>query len=47
MKKLEEIYDPNFAETSFGFRPGTRVHDALDDLYMAITTKPIDYLMQT
>ena len=42
---LEEIYDPNFAETSFGFRPGTRAHDALDDLYMAITTKPIDYIL--
>lgn len=33
---LESIYDPLFLPQSYGFRPNTRAHDALDALYMGI-----------
>ena len=29
MQKLEPIFDPEFSESSFGFRPGRSAHDAL------------------
>ena len=42
---LENIYDPSFKGMSYGFRPGTRAHDALDALYVAITTKNVNYIL--
>ncbi len=42
---LENIYEPKFKGVSYGFRPGTRAHDALDAVYMAITTKNVNYIL--
>ena len=42
---LENIYEPKFRGVSYGFRPGTRAHDALDAVYMAITTKNVNYIL--
>ena len=30
---LESIYEPNFLDCSYGFRPGRGCHDAVKDLY--------------
>lgn len=42
---LEQIYEPVFEGLSYGFRPYTRAHDALDALAMAITTKEVNYVL--
>jgi len=42
---LENIYEAKFKGVSYGFRPGTRAHDALDAVYMAITTKNVNYIL--
>lgn len=42
---LESIYEPIFSGVSYGFRPGTRAHDALDALYIAITTRNVNYIL--
>jgi len=42
---LENIYEPRFLGLSYGFRPGTRAHDALDAVYVAITEKNVNYVL--
>ena len=42
---LEEIYEPKFVGVSYGFRPNTRAHDALDAVYVAITEKNVNYIL--
>lgn len=42
---LEAIYEPVFSGQSYGFRPDTRAHDALDALYLGIKTRKINYIL--
>ena len=42
---LEQIYEPIFEGLSYGFRPNTRAHDALDALAVAIETKEVNYIL--
>ena len=42
---LEAIYENDFLGFSYGFRPGRSQHDALDALYMAITTRKVGYVL--
>lgn len=42
---LEQIYEPVFENFSYGFRPDTRAHDALDALAVTIETKEVNYIL--
>ena len=42
---LAAIYENDFLGFSYGFRPGRSQHDALDALYMAITTRKVGYVL--
>jgi group II intron reverse transcriptase/maturase len=42
---LSAIYEVDFLERSYGFRPGRRCHDALDRLYMDITTRKVSWIV--
>jgi len=42
---LNQIYEPQFLGFSYGFRPGRSPHDALDALYVAITTGKANWLL--
>jgi group II intron reverse transcriptase/maturase len=42
---LEAIYEKDFVGFSYGFRPGRSQHDALDALYMAITTRKVSWVL--
>lgn len=42
---LEAIYEVDFLGFSYGFRPGRSQHNALDALYMAITTKRVNWVL--
>lgn len=42
---LEAIYEVDFVGFSYGFRPGRSQHDALDALYMAITTRKVGWVL--
>jgi len=42
---LEAIYEADFLGFSYGFRPGRSQHNALDALYMAITTKRVNWVL--
>ena len=44
-KILEAIFEGDFADVSFGFRPNRSCHDALNVLDKAIMTKPINYVV--
>ena len=41
---LESIYEPVFIETSYGFRPKRRCHDALRPLNTEVMTKPVNWI---
>ena len=41
---LEAIYEPVFIETSYGFRPKRRCHDALRQLNSEVMTKPVNWI---
>ena len=43
---LEAIFEVNFLEVSYGFRPQRSCHDALDRLDKAIMTKPVNYIVE-
>lgn len=43
---LEVIYENDFKGFSYGFRPGRRQHDALDAVYMAITTRKVSWVLE-
>lgn len=44
-KILEAIYEQDFVEVSFGFRPNRSCHDALEVVDKAIMTRPINYVV--
>lgn len=43
---LNAIYEVDFLDTSYGFRPNRSCHDALDRLYNDITRKPVNYIIE-
>ena len=42
---LNQIWEEDFLDFSYGFRPGRSQHDALDDLYVGITSRKVDYVL--
>ena len=44
-KILEAIYEVDFEDFSYGFRPGKSCHSALDKLNKVIMTKPINHIV--
>jgi group II intron reverse transcriptase/maturase len=42
---LNAIYEVDFKGFSYGFRPGRSQHKALDALYVAITTKKVNWIL--
>lgn len=42
---LEAIYEVDFLGFSYGFRPGRSQHDALDAVFMAITTRKVSWVL--
>lgn len=45
-KLLEPIFEVDFKDVSYGFRPNRNCHQALDVLDKAIMTKPINYVVE-
>lgn len=45
-KILEQIYEAEFLDVSYGFRPGLSCHDAVKTLDKAVMTKPINYIVE-
>jgi len=46
MRVLEQIYEADFTEGSFGYRPGRTQHDALDELGRTIQQKKVSYVVE-
>jgi RNA-directed DNA polymerase len=42
---LNQIYEEDFRGFSYGFRPGRSQHQALDALYVGITRKKVDFVL--
>lgn len=42
---LSQIYEKDFKGFSYGFRPGRSAHDALDALYVGVTERPIQWVI--
>jgi RNA-directed DNA polymerase len=42
---LNAIYEPEFLGFSYGFRPGRNQHDALDTLWVGISTKRVKWIL--
>lgn len=42
---LNAIYETDFLGFSYGFRPGRSQHDALDSLYVGLTTKKVNWVL--
>jgi hypothetical protein len=42
---LNAIYEEDFADFSYGFRPGRSQHDALDQLYLGIYGKKVNWVL--
>jgi RNA-directed DNA polymerase len=42
---LNQIYEEDFRGFSYGFRPGRNQHKALDALYVAITRKKVNWML--
>jgi len=42
---LNAVYEPEFLGFSYGFRPGRSQHDALDALWVGISTKPVNWIL--
>jgi len=45
-KILESIYETDFLDCSYGFRPGKSCHDSVNALDKTIMTKPINYVVE-
>lgn len=43
---LEQIYEADFIEGSYGYRPGRTQHDALDELGRTIQRKKVSYVVE-
>ncbi|NQE05631.1 hypothetical protein C5S32_07160 [ANME-1 cluster archaeon GoMg1] len=44
-KILEAIFEEDFSDASYGFRPNRSCHDALDQVDNIIMTKPVNYVV--
>lgn len=44
-KVLEQVYEADFLGFSYGFRPGRSQHDALDALYIGITDRKVNWVL--
>jgi RNA-directed DNA polymerase len=42
---LNPIWEEDFLDFSYGFRPGRKQHDALDALYVGITSKKVNFVL--
>jgi RNA-directed DNA polymerase len=42
---MNAIYEQDFAEFSYGFRPGRSQHDALDELYLGIMERKVNWVL--
>ena len=42
---MEAIFEVDFVEMSYGFRPGRSCHDALETIDKTIMTKPVNYVV--
>lgn len=42
---LEAVYEEDFLDFSYGFRPGRGQHDALDALYVGIDRQKVNYIL--
>jgi RNA-directed DNA polymerase len=42
---LNQIWEEDFLDFSYGFRPGRSQHDALDALYVGISSKKVNYVL--
>lgn len=42
---LEQIYEVDFLECSYGYRPSRRAHDALDEVYVEIKGRKINWIL--
>jgi len=42
---LEPIYEVDFLDFSYGFRPNRNQHQALDAVYIAVTTKKVSWIL--
>jgi len=42
---LNQIWEEDFQDFSYGFRPGRSQHDALDALYTGITQRQVNYVL--
>jgi RNA-directed DNA polymerase len=45
-KILEQIYEAEFLDVSYGFRPKLSCHDAVKALDKTVMTKPINYIVE-
>jgi group II intron reverse transcriptase/maturase len=45
-RMLEAIYEADFMDCSYGFRPGRNCHQALDAVDKTIMTKPINHIIE-
>ena len=43
---LNAIYEQDFLDCSYGFRPGRSAHDALDEIGRMICRGPIGYVLE-
>jgi retron-type reverse transcriptase len=42
---LNQIWEADFLGFSYGFRPGRKQHDALDALWVGITRKKVNWVL--
>ena len=42
---LNAIYEADFLGFSYGFRPGRSQHDALDALFVGLTTRKVNWVL--
>jgi RNA-directed DNA polymerase len=45
VRVLNQIWEEDFLDYSYGFRPGRSQHDALDALYVGITSQKVNYVL--
>lgn len=47
VEAMNAIYETDFAGFSYGFRPGCGQHDALDALYVGLTTRKVNWVLDS
>lgn len=45
VRVLNQIWEEDFVDFSYGFRPGRSQHEPLDALYVGITGKKVNYVV--